>query len=264
MSNNKEYITIRLMGGLGNMMFQISAAYATSLRDNKNFFCDIDMFSVPHNHYSFYQDNILRNVIFKTKENINSSYNEVKFSYDEIPNLNGNVEISGYFQSEKYFKNFRNQILELFEPNNDTKIKIDSFYKKFEDKLSCSMHIRRSNYVSLQNYHSLQEIDYYKKSIEILGEDSHFLIFSDDIDWCNENLTFIKNKTLINEFSDYEQLYLMSLCNNNIIANSTFSWWGAWLNKNGNKKIICPKNWFGPANLGLNTEDIYCENWYII
>ena len=126
------------------------------------------------------------------------------------------------------------------------------------------MHIRRSNYVSLQNYHSLQEIDYYKKSIEILGEDIHFLIFSDDIDWCDKNLTFIKNKTIINEFSDYEQLYLMSLCNNNIIANSTFSWWGAWLNKNNNKKVVSPKNWFGPANQGLNTEDIYCENWYII
>jgi hypothetical protein len=87
------------------------------------------------------------------------------------------------------------------------------------------------------------------------------LIFSDDINWCIENFDFIKNKTFISGNSDFFDLYLMSMCNNNIIANSTFSWWAAWLNINKDKKVICPKIWFGINYSHFDTSDIYCIDW---
>lgn len=264
MGNNNSCMSIQLKGGLGNMMFQIASAYATSIRDEKCFYCDVNMHIIPHKHYSYYIDNIFRKVTFQDKENINFYYSEPNFSFSGIPSHQGNVEISGYFQSEKYFINSRNEILELFEPDEKTKIKIDSFFEQFKEIPTCSIHVRRGDYINAQNYHCLQELEYYKNSINLIGDNNHFLIFSDDISWCIENFSFLKEKTFISSFLDYEQLYLMSLCNHNIITNSTYSWWGAWLNKNENKKVVSPKNWFGPANQHLETKDVYCQDWYII
>ena len=90
----------------------------------------------------------------------------------------------------------------------------------------------------------------------------NFLIFSDDIVWCKNN--FVGDKFIFIEGEeDYIDLWLMSLCNHNIIANSSFSWWGAWLNKNNNKTVIAPKNWFGP-NKKLDPTDLYCKDWLVI
>ena len=261
MESNKENITIQIMGGLGNMMFQIATSFATSLRDNKNFYGDVNMDIVPHLHYKDYQDNILRKVSFKSKSDINHLYNERNFSFDEIPPTTGNTELKGYFQSEKYFKDYRNEILNLFEPNNETKNKIDVFFDSFKNKSTCSIHVRRNDYIHLTNYHHLQDIEYYKLSVDIIGNEKEFLIFSDDIKWCKENFNFIENKIFIEGFKDFEEIYLMSKCENNIIANSTFSWWGAWLNKNKNKQVIIPSKWFGVLNSNLNTDDLYCDKW---
>ena len=259
-----EKLLIRLMGGLGNMMFQISTAYATSLRYNKSFFCDNVMSIIPHKHHSYYTNNIFRNINFIEKDEEYHFYNEGDFSYHEIPKIEGNVELSGYFQSGKYFVNFRNEVLELFSPDEETKNKIDSFFNEYKKIETCSIHVRRGDYVYLKDFHENQTLEYYIDSVKHFSDDCLFLIFSDDINWCEENLNFIKNKIFIYDFLDYEQLYLMSLCNHNIIANSTFSWWGAWLNKNKNKKIICPKKWFGDSNSHINSSDIYCETWITI
>lgn len=259
-----EKLIIQLMGGLGNMMFQIATAYATSLRYNKSFFCDKVMSIIPHKHYTYYKDNIFKKINFIDKNEKYYFYNEGDFSYHEIPNIEGDVELSGYFQSEKYFSDFRNEVIELFLPDDNTKNKIDSFFKDYNNINTCSIHIRRGDYVGLKDYHENQSIDYYKESVQHFGEDCLFLIFSDDVNWCKENFNFIENKIFIENFLDYEELYLMSLCKNNIIANSTFSWWGAWLNKNENKKIICPKKWFGDSNSHINSSDIYCNKWIII
>jgi hypothetical protein len=262
---DKKYSIIELIGGLGNMLFQIATTYSLSLRDNKEFFCDSNMTIIPHHHYSHYKDNIFRKIKFKNNvEDLDSFYSENGFNYNPIPKFTGNVRLRGYFQSEKYFLDYRNEILDLFEPNEETKIKIDDFFSEFSNKRTCSIHVRRGDYVGIQNYHCLQEIDYYKKSIEMIGIDTTFLIFSDDIDWCKDNFYFLDNKIFITGFSDHEQLYLMSICNDNIIANSTFSWWGAWMNKNDNKKVISPKKWFGDSNQHLNVKDVYCNNWLII
>jgi 5'(3')-deoxyribonucleotidase len=94
-----------------------------------------------------------------------------------------------------------------------------------------------------------------------MPKNSIFLIFSDDIEWCKENFPNISDKFIFIEGNkDYEDLYIMSKCKNNIISNSTFSWWGAWLNQNENKKVVAPLKWFG-SSINHNTKDLYCDGW---
>lgn len=259
-----DFVSCRLMGGLGNYMFQIATSYALSLRDNKSLICDYSDNMVPHKPYKNYVNNIFRKIDFSNELGEFTPYREKGFNYTEIPKINGNVKIFGYYQSEKYFLNYSKEILELFEIDKTTEEKIS---KKYGDILSldtCSIHIRRGDYLHLQQYHTVQTMEYYNKAIEKIGFDKNFLIFSDDIEWCQENLNFIENKTFISGNKDYEDLYLMSKCKNNIIANSTFSWWGGWLNKNTEKIVIAPKKWFGVNNSHLDTSDLYCNDWKII
>jgi hypothetical protein len=263
--DDKQYnITIQLNGGLGNMLFQIATTFSTALKQNKKFYCDEMMGVCPHRSYTYYTENILRKITFDKKTNVQVVYPENNFSFSPIPNLESNVELKGYFQSEKYFYENRNDILELFQPSEKTKKKVDEFFNQHSLSETCSIHIRRGDYTHLSDFHPLLDINYYEKAINIVGQNINFLIFSDDLEWCKSNLSFIKNKTFVNEFEDFEQLYLMSLCTHNIIANSTFSWWGTWLNKNENKKVIAPSLWFGRKLSHYNTNDLYCKNWFVI
>lgn len=256
-----DTVSTRLMGGLGNMMFQIATAYSIALRDNKEMICDTRDMMAPHKPYTFYLDNIFRKVKW-TDSTINQRYlGEEGFQYVPIPNFTGNVKLIGHFQSEKYFINYKNEILDLFEIDDKTKNNLLKKYNDIINQDTCSLHVRRGDYIGLPNHHPTQSIDYYKNAVKIIGEDKHYLIFSDDIKWCEENFDFIENKVFISNNLDYEDLYLMSMCKNNIIANSTFSWWGAWLNKNENKQVIIPNKWFGVAYSSFKTDDLYCNNW---
>ena len=256
-----SFVSTRLMGGLGNMMFQIATSYSISLRDKKEMMCDIRDMQIPHKPYTFYTNNIFRNIKF-SNDLINLSHlGEGGFHYTPIPKIEGNVKLIGHFQSEKYFIEHKNEILKLFEIDDITKNYLLEKYGEILNQDTCSIHVRRGDYLGLQNHHPIQPIEYYQKAINIIGKENHFLIFSDDIKWCEENFSFLKNKTFVSDNLDYEDLYLMSMCNNNILANSTFSWWGAWLNKNKNKQVIIPSKWFGVSNLHLNTNDLYCNKW---
>jgi hypothetical protein len=256
-----EIVSTKLMGGLGNMMFQIAAAYSTSLRDEKQMICDITDIQSPHKPYTIYIDNVFRNIKFLDNLVNLKHIGEGGFHYTLIPKIEGDVKLVGHFQSEKYFINYRNKLLELFEIDDKTK---NFLFKKYRDILNqntCSIHVRRGDYLGLPNHHPTQPIQYYEQAITLIGEDKHYIIFSDDIKWCEENFNLLKNKTFISGNQDYEDLYLMSMCKNNIIANSTFSWWGAWLNNNENKQVIIPSKWFGISNSHLNTNDLYCDKW---
>jgi hypothetical protein len=259
-----EIVSCKLMGGLGNMLFQVASAYNLSLRDNKKMICDVSDVQMPHKPYTFYTDNIFRNVTFSNNLPILDHIKEVGFHYTPLPKGTKNVKLIGYFQSEKYFIEHRNEILDLFKIDEKTKHYLLEKYNQIINQNTCSIHIRRGDYLRLSAFHPIQTIDYYKQAIQIVGEEKHFLIFSDDINWCKENLSFIKNKTFIEGNEDIQDLYLMSMCKNNIIANSSFSWWGAWLNTNKDKKVVSPKIWFGEKNKHLNTNDIYCEKWITI
>ena len=130
-------------------------------------------------------------------------------------------------------------------------------YEFINNVRTTSIHVRRGDYVN----HWLHHIDlrnYYNFCFKQF-ENVHYYICSDDIEWCKNNLLF-DNILFVEGLDDIEDMWLMSLCKNNIIANSTFSWWGAWLNKNPDKKVISPNNWFG-NHVNINQNNIIPENW---
>ena len=130
-----------------------------------------------------------------------------------------------------------------------------------------ALHIRRGDFIkNSANHHNLG-LDYYASALERFESDRTVIIFSDDPDWCKEQELFEDDRFLVSEGNDsYTDLCLMSLCSDFIIANSTFSWWGAWLSKSMNK-VVCapdPNKWFGPNNAHLDASDIMLEDWTII
>lgn len=263
-------VSTKLMGGLGNYMFQIACAHAYGLRCNKKDIFSTDDSVLVHKHAVRYHDNILHNVNTIREKNYQgfNVINEVGFNYNEIPIIDGNIYLNGYFQSEKYFKDFENEIRHLFkQPSHVFAIATQEAWDKYQifintSENTCSIHVRRGDYLNSPNHHPTQNMNYYMKAIKQMPKDTLFLIFSDDIAWCKENFPDLPEKFKFVEGSeDYMDLQLMSMCKNNIIANSSFSWWGAWLNENPNKIVVAPSNWFGPAFPNHDTKDLYCENW---
>lgn len=243
-------ISCRLQGGLGNQMFQISAAYALALRNNDAACFNLSVCNTPMqgNKSITYVNSIFSKICDSKNLNFEILYNEPNFSFNEIK-YNPNMLLNGFFQSEKYFYDFKEEIKNLFNLPTD-------IVKKPIDKLT-SIHVRRGDYLKLQDYHLVLPKEYYLEAMDKIK--GNFIFFSDDIEWVKEN--FKGDNIFYSETGDeLMDLTLMSLCDNNIIANSSFSWWGAYLNKKENKKVIAPKNWFGP-NGPKDINDIYPETW---
>ena len=167
--------------------------------------------------------------------------------YDYINNNltigDGNYNLHGFFQSEKYFKKIEKDIREIFT----LKDKYNNIIQKYDMTNTFSIHIRRGDYVNSRIHGCLSNkevlINYINKGLESIHiENLRLIVFSDDIEWCKNNLTF-KNMEFIDGNEDIIDLFIMSRCENHIISNSTFSWWGAWLNKNKRKKVITPTPW---------------------
>jgi hypothetical protein len=250
------------MGGLGNFLFQIAAGYSFSIDNKTTFFINEKFVQSAHNSIDYYKSNLFSKLEFSdiTPQN---TFQEVNFNYIQLPKLHTKTILHGYFQSEKYFKHNSDKILELFSCPEILRENLIKKYSSITNKKTCSIHVRRGNYLDLQSFHPTQTLDYYKSAISLFG-DIEYYIFSDDINWCKDNFTFLKKVVFVENNTDYEDLYLMSFCENNIIANSTFSWWGSWLNVNKNKKVIAPSKWFGTSYSHLITNDLYCDNWIII
>lgn len=187
----------------------------------------------------------------------------------ELFEYKGDVYYIGYFQSKKYFNNVRNELLREFSlKENVLDEKNRELLLKIRDTNSVSLHVRRGDYVSNPAINASQGIcslDYYKKAIEHIVsrvDNVHFYLFSDDIKWVEENLKINYPFTVVdinNEETCYLDMELMKNCKHNIIANSSFSWCGAWLNQNENKIIIAPQKWTNNKN--LNTNDFLLESW---
>lgn len=259
-------ITSYLQGGLGNQMFQIAAAYSLSLDINVNVgFCsDLHHASLQAKSVNRYKNNILSKVNFVDKQAIAKNfvlYKESKFSYNQIPQID-NIALLGYFQSYKYFEKNSKEIRILFEENSETTSYIDSKYSHINFKKACSLHVRRGDYLRFQEIHPVCSKEYYDEAVNINCEDvDNILVFSDDLQWCKDNLKY-DNLIFISD-EDYNEMYLMSRCKNNIIANSSFSWWAAWLNNNIDKKIVCPNKWFGPKG-HKDTQDLFPKDWRVL
>lgn len=228
------------LGRLGNQLFQIAVAVGYARKYGQEYaFTDwrySQHFNVPINPEEFV---------------INHSINEHdSLSYEELPEYNhsmGHVNFYGYFQSEKYFINAKQEILRLFKSSNE---KIDYGF----------IHIRRGDYLNLSEYHTNLPISYYIEGMNELDFDKYVCV-SDDIQWCKENIKDIRVSFSENT-SEIEDLRLIEKCKGGVIANSSFSWWGAYLSES--KNIIIPKNWYGPAFGSYNIEDKLCEGWKIL
>jgi hypothetical protein len=272
-------IAARLKGGLGNQLFQLSTAFAAAKANNDEFVIDYDIkhhSGQGHKHIK-YKDNLYENLPEKSiKGDDLQIYNEPAFCYSPIPKYTGNIIIDGYFQSEKYFINYRDDVIKMFTFPDDIKDgarkKIDKIKSHFNREQTVCIHVRRGEYLKLQHIHIVQPKEYYLNAMEKFDKSKTvFIVISDDMDWCTVNLNYYKT-AFCNTGYDYDtepistdlcelfDLHLASLCDHNIIPNSSFGWWGAWLNENKDKKVIAPSVWFGPGG-PQDYHDMYCDGW---
>lgn len=251
-------IQTKLVGGLGNQLFQWACArnlqklYGHSLIYEDH----IELSNRKRDIYRFPNLRLSKDEYIKNSEapkvgfTISDSFSYNNFSAIDFSNLSALYFLNGYWQGQKYFLEVADEVRQELKPV--------SSYVMPED--SISLHVRRTDYVGLQDYHPVQALSYYESAVELLnGANSNIYVFSDDIEWCKENFKF-SNMQFIHNEDPIIDLWMMSACQNNVIANSTFSWWAAWLNGNPDKKVICPKKWFGPSAPYSDT-DILDNNW---
>ena len=258
-------IGIYLNGGLGNMMFQIAALEDMGRRSGlATFYPDLDerldilMETSDHSQNAREYLKIFRN--HDWHKNCSEDLQMMR-SY-QIPHRYVKIEPTdwsvyyGYFQSEKYFS--RKETLELFE----TAGFIEQRLSKYDFTDSCSIHVRHGDYTKkYAGTYAIMNDDYYQEAIFRMKDlgCKRFYVFSDDREWCRKY--FCDEFTIVYE-PDYVELFMMSRCTHNIIANSSFSWWGAYLNQNPGKKVIAPSSWY--LTTRFSAMDIYCNNWIII
>jgi hypothetical protein len=256
-------ITSYLQGGLGNQLFQISAAIALALDIGTEPVFDMKNHDLPKQgrKCNKYLKTIFRNLKFSSDLPIKQVYREPHFHYKEIsPSLN--MCLVGYFQSEKYFEKHANHIREVFSVDAETEEVIAKKYGKILEKKPTAVHVRRGDYLQFSAAHPPCSIGYYKDAMARFPDNTTFLIFSDDIPWCKEN--FLQdNIVFVEKNEDIIDFYLIYMCDGVILSNSSFSWWAAWLSNHKNKRIIAPKRWFGKS-MPHNTRDLIPNQWEIM
>ena len=247
------------MGWIGNQMFQYASLHG--IASNRGF-----EFCIPPNDqtrtfnyslFKFFKMTNCKNIQYINSKtySVNSIYNgeTCGFEFNEqlFNECPDNVNISAYLQTDKYFYHIKEKIIEDFTFKHE-------FEKPFEKYIS--LHVRRGDYVHQPQYHPVCSVEYYSQALEIINDDLPLVVFSDDIEWCKQN---IKADYYSEGSPANRDLYLMTKAEHNIIANSTFSWWGAWLNENNNK-VVAPKQWFGWGYAHQNTDDLYPIQWKVI
>ena len=163
-----------------------------------------------------------------------------------------NVDLFGYFQSPKYFNHIKDEIKNDFKFTNEVESLCNEMYETISGKKVVSLHIRRTDY-TVNNNHPLQPISYYEDALKLFDKNVQILVFSDDPQWCQEQGLFADDSVMISEGNDADiDLCLMTKCDYHIIANSSFSWWGAWLGDS--EKVVAPSNWFADSCAGKTVE----------
>ena len=248
--------SIGAYGQLGNQMFQY--ALLLGIRNKTNYEIVFDL-EVRKNSYLF--DFFDLNECTIKEFNTDNLYQEKHYHFDpEVFDINQDTNFRGYFQTDKYFKHCSDIVRKEFTFKQDVRDRVDSYLSQYEGKKLIMVHIRRGDYLINPTYHPQPPNEYYTEAMDMLDDgNSIFICISNDKPWCEEN---IKRDNLVYESNDLVyDLCLMSKCDDYIIANSTFSWWGSWLGTSPTKKIIAPKIWFGPAAGGIDTKDIYCDDF---
>ncbi len=292
---------MRLNGGLGNQLFQFSAAYALALKNKDTLKLDLSALNNPtskqtqrkpdflefdfisafekatpleinklRNPYGFFSK--LRRIF--NKKLLNKYYHDW---HPEIMDLKGNIYLEGYFQTEYYFKDISIQLVNNLRLNNQLiKNSWDISQIIASKKNSVSVHIRRGDYISnpkAKYFHDVCTKEYFYRAIDFLEHEIgniNLLVFSDEIAWVRDNMKWKQGTVFVSDLkgsdgkalSGPQELLLMSSCQHNIISNSTFSWWGAYINLNKNKKIVAPNIW--NKSPIFNHKNIIPQGWVVI
>lgn len=277
-------ITIKLQGGLGNQLFQICATIAMAITNNDTFFFIYSHTLTSGKERSTYWDTLLKTIknytVLSFPKTVNvHTYREPHFHHIPLENIpphmkNEIIMLDGYFQSPKYFMHQDKKIFDILNiPNQIDAIRADSPYWIYD---ACSIHFRIGDYVNVQNYHTILPLSYYIQSFHTLllhdptlvdvyvfyeEPDTHYIQthYLKDLEMTFPQLIFhIIDHSMI----DWKQMLTMSLCKYNIMANSTFSWWGAYFNTNREKRIYYPATkWFGPSLQHHNLQDLFLKEW---
>ena len=257
--------TIGTNGRFGNQMFQYATLYALGKelhyeigvpykqrsQNDKLDFCLADAFDLSAADLS--------------QNFMSSMYIEPHFNYDaNIHNIPDNCDIRGYFQTEKYFKKYKK---DLITKEFKFKKSIETQANKLFAGKNCelvSLHMRLGDYLYMTDSHPICPIEYYKEALKLIPADVQIILFSDDYGVANNIIKDLGRHVMMYGSNDkFLDVCLMKKCEYHIIANSSFSWWGAWLANS--KKTIAPKVWFGPSpNVTKNWDDIYCDEWEVI
>lgn len=290
-------VIVRLRGGLGNQLFQFAAGSALAQHHQVDFKLDLyyykkhpfrtfdlPFFNVPLKEasrqevHAFTGKNPIQRYLNK-KENYFHSPRVCAqphyHYYEDFFSLPSDIYLSGYWQSERYFTSIKNDVVKWYQPKNELDARSNELAAQMKSKNSVCLHVRRGDYTA-DSVFGFVPVDYYTQAIKAIQEkitDARFYVFSDDLNWVKQNVS-IPNPTYVDHnkgVDSYRDMILMSHCRNNIIANSTFSWWGAWLNQNPEKIVIAPKVWFNmPYNNKrnavypsryYNTKDLIPERW---
>lgn len=280
-----DIVSIRLMGGLGNQLFQLFTVIAYGIEYTKT----VVLPYVPELHVgtvrSTYWDTFLIGLRELTTYNTNSNetnssllqmplYKEKHFHYTEIPQLKDTrTLLFGYYQSYKYFDKYNDTIQNMIGLHKQQSVIRETYSDLFLDKETISMHFRLGDYKDIQESHPLLTLNYYYNAICSIAtnQDKSYRILyfcqkNDNVDVLRiilclssrfPSIEFVK---VDDSIDDWKQLLVMSVCSHNIIANSTYSWWAAWFNMNENKIVCYPNVWFGP-DITHDTSDLFPSNW---
>jgi hypothetical protein len=289
-------IIVKLMGGMGNQLFQYALGRSLALYHNTEFkmdtsflldrtvkaanfvFRDYDLglFNIKELFASGEEVNTLNKKILKNKKldrifkkitGTGSTYfREPHFHFfPGIFKLGDNVYLDGYWQSPKYFARYEQVIRQEFTFKNPVAANTEPMMAAIKNSNAICVNVRRGDFVT-SSMHNVMGLEYFKTAEQKIQErvsDPHYFIFSDDIPWCRENLHFTGQVTYVShefaghKFGDY--LHLMTRCKHFIIPNSTFAWWAAWLNTSPGKMVIAPAKWFHEP--GIDTTDLVPAEW---
>ena len=257
------------LGRLANQMFQYASLRGIAARRGYDFgippsnFDDewrshqlFQVFELPHlpKHNIKYLDGGNAPVAQET------SFEFDQLLFDQCPN---DISLWGFFQSEKYFKHIEDSIREDFTFQQNILEPCKELAESFDNPVS--LHVRRTDYLTNNANHYNLGLDYYEEALTHFDSDRQVVVFSDDPLWCHDESLFGDDRFLISDSEDNAiDLCLMTFCTDYIIANSSFSWWGAWLSHNQNPTVIAPKKWFGPNNQHKDTKDLLPPTWTII
>jgi hypothetical protein len=291
-------VIARLMGGLGNQMFQYATGRALALRREAELKLDVSGFAAAVGGHTKRRyelgsfsihgsvasdgdiarcgcagtlrfDRVLRWLRIGKADDTWPIYSEPHFQFDPaVRELPVPVCLHGYWQSERYFADIAGVLRQEFTAREPSDRKNEALAAAIDAANAVSLHVRRGDYVdnpTTHRYHGTCSLEYYRRAVDHIAARAgrpHLFVFSDDLQWTRANLRFAAPTTFVGANSPdcgYRDMLLMARCRHHIIANSSFSWWGAWLNPSRDKIVVAPQDWFGASR--NDTRDLAPPTW---